>query len=51
MPENNPINSTGNSVYIELVTDDANAQNGFRFEYEACKSNKISYYYFLQSYF
>ena len=43
MPENNPINSTGNSVYIELVTDDANAQNGFRFEYKACKPNEISY--------
>ena len=36
-----PFNSTGNRVYVEFVSDGANAQNGFKFEYEACKYQNI----------
>ena len=32
-----PIRSTGNTVFIEFLSDETHAQNGFRFEYKACK--------------
>ena len=32
-----PIRSTGNTVFIEFLSDETHTQNGFKFEYKACQ--------------